>query len=460
MKTFAMYACGVSLALMLTGCHTTTASRTPGSATSLESATNIESVATRLDGDATSLESATTNPGGNAALNKSAGNLERAPLAPTAEPSQLSLAALNVSDRVLNEYNQKAGDGYWCRYASAALNDAQAKLHPELQASLRTLNATLANDAQVWISECQQDLKERRARRGNQPAFTPILYYTSDLSCSRADARFLSLAQNSYAFVGGMHGMNQTRAFNFEVNSGRLLKLSDIIANDDAFRKAVVEELIGKYGDTLDKDVAKDVDSIFDDSAKGEYHWRLTPGGIGVYFDYYEVACYAAGPRYVEVSFQAHPELFNDKYGAECFAITAQDERFSQMNEDKIAGVLLRDAIYAQHSGLWKLSDCRQNGKYVPASGLGMQGSLYIDVDATVSIKVDGGGNSFVEKSVPMGTEELSKDAPFPAEKGWTFLGKYSDCHAYLNPEGEMEVQVTQHKNGKPVRTMQLKFVR
>lgn len=102
----------------------------------------------------------------------------------------------------------------------------------------------------------------------------------------------LSIKVNLHQFTGGAHPMVFIRNYNFDLENGNMLKLSDIF-NDEG--KTIYKGKIDKI--ILDK-MNENPTNYFIDEFKGiddNIQFYLTKEGIVLYFQLYEIAPYTAG---------------------------------------------------------------------------------------------------------------------------------------------------------------------
>ncbi len=137
--------------------------------------------------------------------------------------------------------------------------------------------------------------------------------YTDNVSISRNDGTSLALLYSGYEFLGGAHGFYWSYGYNYDVASGKLLKITDVVKDMDAFYKAVLEVLDSEYAKDL-YDNYKDIVKENYEKDYDRYNWVLTRSGVDVIFTPYEIAPYASGQQVVNVNFSKYPDLFFDAY--------------------------------------------------------------------------------------------------------------------------------------------------
>lgn len=131
--------------------------------------------------------------------------------------------------------------------------------------------------------------------------------YSLDVSyhTTHADKNLISVLVWRYQFTGGAHGGSASTAFNYDLNSGRMLKLADLFQPNSGYLKAISAYCIT----TLTKELG-DVDAEWLRNGAGPKpenfkSWNITPDGLQITFDAYQVAAYAFGPQEVVVPYSA-----------------------------------------------------------------------------------------------------------------------------------------------------------
>lgn len=131
--------------------------------------------------------------------------------------------------------------------------------------------------------------------------------YSLDVSyhTTHADKNLISVLVWRYQFTGGAHGGSASTAFNYDLNSGRMLKLADLFQPNSGYLKTISAYCIT----TLTKELG-DVDAEWLRNGAGPKpenfkSWNVTPDGLQITFDAYQVAAYAFGPQEAVVPYSA-----------------------------------------------------------------------------------------------------------------------------------------------------------
>ncbi len=137
---------------------------------------------------------------------------------------------------------------------------------------------------------------------------------------SRADSVAFSMVVNDYFDANGAHPSTTYTGVNFDASTGEDIKLKDIVLNKKGFVSAVKEQLpiqnpdgFGEdamdylFVDDLEEYIAQQLDS-------DELTWVLSDDGVEVIFNTYEIASYANGSAFIDLSFEEYGSLFSSDY--------------------------------------------------------------------------------------------------------------------------------------------------
>ena len=178
--------------------------------------------------------------------------------------------------------------------------------HPKLEEALNQFNA----DNYEQLSKTWESLKTDALELQNSGAEElPTLYANDELKVRRADNKVLSFTEYSEEYYGGAHGEGGYFGHNFDVNTGKEITISDVVADTTALTELVWKKLEEKYKDDLFEEAHETVK----DSRK--YNFTIDPDGLCFYFSPYELAPYAAGMLQVKILFDEAPELFTGAFG-------------------------------------------------------------------------------------------------------------------------------------------------
>ncbi len=115
-------------------------------------------------------------------------------------------------------------------------------------------------------------------------------------------------------FQGAAHPNSYTQVLNYDVRSGKVLKLADLFKAGAKYLQTLSSYAIKD----LKKQSQKGPDSMLDNEwiekgagvdAKNYQSWTITRKGLGINFDSYQVGPYAAGPQYVLIPYSALKDI-------------------------------------------------------------------------------------------------------------------------------------------------------
>jgi hypothetical protein len=116
---------------------------------------------------------------------------------------------------------------------------------------------------------------------------------------------------------GAAHPNSHSEVINFDLKNGRQLKLADLFKPGSKYLQALSAYCIEKL---TKRAQAEGTDSMLDDpwiergaapDSENFGSWTMGKAGLGITFDAYQVAPYAAGPQYVLVPYSALKEIIN-----------------------------------------------------------------------------------------------------------------------------------------------------
>jgi hypothetical protein len=137
-----------------------------------------------------------------------------------------------------------------------------------------------------------------------------------NIALAQDDLISIEFGVGSY-YQGAAHPNSYTEVVNYDLKNGKQLKLGDIFKPGSKYLQALSTYCINEL-----KKVGKEKgpDSMLEDrwikdgagpTSKNYQSWTITKKGLGINFDSYQVAPYAAGPQFVMVPYSAIKEHVN-----------------------------------------------------------------------------------------------------------------------------------------------------
>lgn len=120
-----------------------------------------------------------------------------------------------------------------------------------------------------------------------------MLQYT--ITCRRACR--LSLYRDQYAYTGGAHGSTVRASDTWDLRSGQKLPLASFFPGKADYRSFVIGEITRQADEKMRKTPGVLFENYRDliPAAFDETHCYLTPQGVAVYYQQYEIAPYSTG---------------------------------------------------------------------------------------------------------------------------------------------------------------------
>jgi len=122
---------------------------------------------------------------------------------------------------------------------------------------------------------------------------------------ARVDGDFVSLQFEKYFYgMGAAHGFRTRHCFNYDVENQKIIALKDIFVEGVDYLKQISDYCVADLNrqlNTQDSSWVKEGASANEDNLK---RFTITDNSLIIYFNDYQVACYAAGSPKVEIPFE------------------------------------------------------------------------------------------------------------------------------------------------------------
>lgn len=215
-------------------------------------------------------------------------------------------------------------DGQVTREAADAMNR-------ELRTRLLDGKTTAEQAKNAFMRECRTEL-EAEAESWKMMDDSGGMFQRSvaaSVGIAYNQAPWLSLVIHSYSYTGGAHGLSGADTVLFDTRTGDVLELRDLFRDEAALAKyhgLVAQALLSEYGDMLFEEQANQLRAYLADRSRQLDRFRagdmgygtstaftITPRGIRMVFQQYEVAPYAVGMPTVTIPFSAWSSLASDE---------------------------------------------------------------------------------------------------------------------------------------------------
>lgn len=203
-----------------------------------------------------------------------------------------------------------------CDYFTLELDAETAKQYPALQRALVQEAKDETAHAQKSIAELSTEYQELTA---DWSEYEGHMSESVKPHVMRADSRIVSVLCNFEDYHGGAHGYYYSYGLNYDVASGRELKLSDVVSKKEKFIELVRDKFEEKYAnDTYMLTNAGEYLATLGDEEYASTPWIMDSESITLFFAPYVLGTYADGAQEVSIYFDEAPELFTAKYLDTC----------------------------------------------------------------------------------------------------------------------------------------------
>jgi hypothetical protein len=114
-------------------------------------------------------------------------------------------------------------------------------------------------------------------------------------------------------YQGAAHPNSHTETLNYDLKNGRQLKLADLFQPGSKYLQTLSTFCLADLKKQWKEKNEESVEDMLKDgtapTAKNYESWTITRRGLGINFDSYQVAPYAAGPQFVMVPYSALKDL-------------------------------------------------------------------------------------------------------------------------------------------------------
>ncbi|MBA2731348.1 MAG: DUF3298 and DUF4163 domain-containing protein [Acidobacteria bacterium] len=205
--------------------------------------------------------------------------------------AQVRVASIRFAPRLIRDANRKLRYTIKAKYPQAiGAKDARTQ----------KLNQTIRDLITAQVNDFKKDFQPPEERMGTAGSYLETGYV---VKLAASDLVSIDFGVDSY-FEGAAHGSHSTVGFNFDLKSGKMLSMSDLFKSNSKYL-----ELISSYSiKSLKKALGPDPDMEWiqkgaEASEENYRSWTITPKGLTVTFDQYQVASYAQGPQEVVIPY-------------------------------------------------------------------------------------------------------------------------------------------------------------
>ena len=201
---------------------------------------------------------------------------------------------------------------YNVRWQKIYLEAQDAVTYPELAAWLENMGREREAAAAEAVENLQETVADLQEIEDMDGYAMHSLEDRQEISVIRADSRCLSLLEFLREDSGGAHGNYGYNGYALDPESGRPMKLEEVITDMEKLPKMIAEKLEAGYPDT--SFFAPPEEMVEQYLEEEKLNWVLTQQGILFLFSPYELASYADGALFAGISFEEEPDLFSPRY--------------------------------------------------------------------------------------------------------------------------------------------------
>ncbi len=205
-----------------------------------------------------------------------------------------------IVTRVAKTFQAKDGKAETC-YVNMERASVDKSVYPELAKGLEQW----FDDEEKVMEQRGKDVtqEEEQTKQENDNVDEKLCGIQQHISQKRADEKVLSMEVNQYEFHGGTHGQTTIIGLTFDTKTGKELRQSDIIMNQNQFERIASEFLITEAEKMLGEAIFPEYKETIREQMP-HLSWMLTDYGMQVVFQEYDIAPYAAGPIRIEIPYK------------------------------------------------------------------------------------------------------------------------------------------------------------
>lgn len=206
---------------------------------------------------------------------------------------QLDLGGLKLITKEQSEENKKQKLSIQTAFPQLAGSDARAEKFN------KAISEMIAKDLKGFKDENKEVIQETAARAEEGLGSSMETRY----SVMYADKNLISLLFSTYSFTGGAHGNTATTPINYDLNRGEMLKLANLFQPNANYLKVISAYCIAAIKKRNINEDQEWIQNGAGPKAENYQSWSITPQGLVITFDAYQVAAYAVGPQEIVIPY-------------------------------------------------------------------------------------------------------------------------------------------------------------
>lgn len=192
-------------------------------------------------------------------------------------------------------------------------------LYSELSDSLSDYNKEVLERFKSLLDECKEQAADDKGFTEESDDMYEY-YYTVDIDAevTRSDSVAFSILDTTYACMNYPHPFTGFHSLNIDSETGKVLKISDVITDKDKFIDRLAEKLHEENPD-LDNELAvSDLNAtlkdMYDEIDGMSLTFNLTHDSLDISFGPDEITFYAVGEKHVSLRFSDNADIIDPKY--------------------------------------------------------------------------------------------------------------------------------------------------
>ena len=147
--------------------------------------------------------------------------------------------------------------------------------------------------------------RAREAAAAKQDDVSPPSALLIDYVVTAANKDFISILFSFSEETGGQHPNNSTESFNYDLNRNAPVSLADLFNRNSNYLKVISGYSIRELEKLIKDDIYGEIEKGAGPELKNFHSWNITPTGLQINFDTYQVGSYVDGPYRIVVPYSA-----------------------------------------------------------------------------------------------------------------------------------------------------------
>jgi Protein of unknown function (DUF3298)/Deacetylase PdaC len=151
-----------------------------------------------------------------------------------------------------------------------------------------------------FMKVADETAREEAAAKQDAKSSLPPNSLSASYEVTAANKDFISVLFSFYEYLGGAHPNTITESFNYDLNRNAPVSLADLFTPNSNYLKVISDYAIKELKKL---DTVSGVENGAGPKIENFHSWNITPAGLKITFDPYQVGPYAAGAHEVVVPY-------------------------------------------------------------------------------------------------------------------------------------------------------------